>query len=355
MRSFYSPGVGDLEIQNVRDVIERGVLSTGEIVKMFETEFSNMCEREHAVAVTSGSVALELALKISPLSSGDRIIVSPFNCTSVLYAIRRCELDPVFVDIDPITFNLDPDSVEKALETNQEINALLLTPTYGLPEDVEKIIRIAERFNLRIINDFCQAPGAYVNNRPIGAYGDIGICSFGATKPITTGEGGIVVTDESSDADSVRSLCSNSGVDSRELPTNVKLSDIEASIGMGQLSKYNELVGRRRAVATGYKEALPTVVEPQSIPSDLTHVYHRFAIRAPDRDKLQSYLHQNGIETSNGIDKPLYELKCIDREKEFDCPHAEALLNNYLLLPMHPKMNPEDAREISETIMSFYE
>lgn len=354
MYQFYIPSTGTAEAERAADSLERGILSTGEIVENFETKFANMCGLNEAIAVTSGSVALELAIRASTLSEEDRVIVSPFNCTAVLYAIQRSGLEPVFVDIDPATFNLDTEAVATTLKEAAAIDGLLLTPTYGLPEETETLNRQAEEHDLTVINDFCQAPGAVINGTRCSTVGDVGICSFGATKPLTTGEGGIVVTNDTTIAESVRQARSNSGVDRKEPPTNVKLSDIEASIGIEQLSRYTDLVERRRAVATTYHETLPAAVVPQATPADRTHVYHRFAIRTPDRDSLQSYLHANGVETAVGITKPLYEFECVDSHNKRSCPQTERLIDECLLLPMYPGLDPTDAGTIGDTVAAFY-
>lgn len=354
MYSFYTPSTGRAEAEGAADALKHGILSTGEIVEKFEAAFADACGTDEGVAVASGSVALELALQASTLSSGDRVIVSPFNCTAVLYAIKRCDLQPVFVDIDPSTYNLDTDAVAATLANDTTINGLILTPTYGLPEDVETLEKIAESHDLTLVNDFCQAPGARMNGELTNNIGDVGVCSFGPTKPVTTGEGGIVLTDDTSIAESVRQARSNSGVDRVDPPTNVRMSDIEASIGLAQLSRYDSLVECRRLVASTYRAELPSVVVPQTTPPDRTHVYHRFPVRVQNRDRLQSYLHANGVESSVGINKPLYEFECAKQYSGQPCPQTERLINDCLLLPMHPGLEPTDARNIVDTVSTFY-
>lgn len=354
MYSFYSPSTGSAEADAVADLLERGVLSTGERVEAFEAAFADLCGASHAVAVTSGSVALELALDAAGLRPGDGVVVSPFNCTAVLYSLRRRGLVPLFADVDEGTYNLDPEAVEAALESRPDARGLLLTPTYGLPAGVEALTSLAAEYDLTVINDFCQAPGAEVDGRPVGSYGSLGVCSFGATKNITTGEGGMVVTDDAGLAREVRATRSNSGVDREDPPTNVRMSDVEAAIGLVQLDRYPDLLARRRDVANAYRESLPSAVVPQAVPADTSHAYHRFAVRVPDRDALQAALADAGVETSVGIEKPLYEFKCVEAAARSQCPRTEGLLSEYLLLPMHAGLDAAAARDIAGTIASFY-
>ncbi|MDL0120425.1 DegT/DnrJ/EryC1/StrS family aminotransferase [Halobacterium salinarum] len=208
--------------------------------------------------------------------------------------------------------------------------------------------------NLTVINDYCQAPGAKTNGVLAGEIGDVGVCSFGAPKPLTTGEGGIVTTDDPDLAPAVRRARDNSGVNTVELPINVRMSDVEAAIGRTQLDRYSNLVARRRALADTYQEELPSVVTPQSVPDEHTHVYHRFAIRAPERDALADYLAKNDVETSVGITKPLSEFSCIQTLQVAECPETMQVLDDYLLLPMHPRLDTRYAREIALHVMNFY-
>lgn len=354
MYSFYRPATGPEEADSASDVIERGVLSTGTVVEEFETEFASFAGVEHAVAVTSGSVALELALAASPLAPGDGVVVSPFNCTAVLYALRRCNLTPVFVDIDPETLNLATDRVDSILKETPGVRGLLLTPTYGLPEDIETLRSLAESNDLTVINDYCQAPGATVNETLASTVGDVGVCSFGATKPITTGEGGIVTTDDPDIAAAIREARSNSGVDQAQPPTNVMMSDIEAAIGLTQLERYPHLLASRQIVGETYREELPSVVTTQRIPDSYTHVYHRFVIRAPDRGGLADSLSAAGVETSAGITKPLTNFQCVDTPQPGPYPEVTRLLDEYLLLPMHPGLNQSDAEGIAACVSDYY-
>lgn len=354
MYSFYRPATGHAEAARVSTVIETGRLSTGELVADFEQAFADFAGTDEAIAVSSGSIALELALDVSPLESGDCVIVSPFNCTAVLYALQRCSLHPVFVDIAPDTFNLDPEHIKDRLAYSDNIAGLLLSPTYGLPENLKHLIELAEVHDLTVVNDYCQAPGARIDETPASATGDVGVCSFGATKPLTTGEGGMVTTDDPGIAEAVREMRSNSGVDRQTPPTNVRMSDVEAAMGLTQLERYPDLLGRRRAVAAAYRDELPASVTLQAVPDRVTHVYHRFAIRAPDRDQLASELTDAGIETSAGITKSLATFQCVETRKPAPAV-TNNLIDNYLLLPMHPGLDPVDASDIASAVTDFYE
>jgi dTDP-4-amino-4,6-dideoxygalactose transaminase len=244
--------------------------------------------------------------------------------------------------------------VSSVLQVTQGVRGLILTHTYGLPEDTEKLGPLAESHGLTVINDYCQAPGAIVNGSLASTIGDVGVCSFGATKPMTTGEGGVVTTDNPDIATAIRKARSNSGVDLAKPPTNVQMSDIEAAVGLTQINRYPDLLASRRTVAETYRAELPTIVTMQSIPDGFTHVYHRFLIRAPDRESLVNSPSMSGVETNVGIRKPLTNFRCVDTPQPGPYPEVTRLLDESLLLPMYPGLKQSDAECIAACVSDHY-
>ncbi|TYL38940.1 aminotransferase DegT [Natronococcus pandeyae] len=351
MVTFYRPATGTAEATAVADALETGTLSTGEIVEQFESEFASFCGRDEGVAVASGSIALEFALSGAPLERDDGIVVSPFNCSAVLYSVLRSELTPVFADIDPETLALDPAAVERVLDERDDVTALLLTPSYGLPASFDPLQSLADDHDLVVVNDFCQAPGATYDGDPVGSYGDVAICSFGATKNITTGEGGMLVGDDHY-AEYASERRSNDAVDSTRQPLSARMSDVAASIGRVQLERYPDLLEQRRAVAAAYRETLPEIVTPQPVPDRVTHAYHRFPVRTPDREALTAFLERRGIPYSIEVETPLYDYDAAPGTTDA-LPGTEAAIDETVLLPMHPGLTPATAAAISESIASF--
>lgn len=354
MVEYYRPATGTAESEAVADALGSGTLSTGEIVEEFESEFADFCGRGQAAAVASGSVALEFALSASPLESGEGVLVSPFNCPAVLYAIVRAGYRPLFADIDPTTLALDADHVNAVLDESNDVAALLLTPSYGLAASFDELQSVAKSRDLVLITDFCQAPGAIYDGKPVGSYGDVGVCSFGATKNITTGEGGIVVGNDRY-VDYAREARSNAQISSIDRPTSVRMSDIAATIGRVQLDKYPDLLATRRAAADAYRDTLPKEVVPQSLPDVATHVYHRFPVRVEKRATLVSFLDERKIPFSIEIETPLYEYDASAGSNVTNgLPGTETAVEETILLPIHSEIDASDTAAIGDEISSFY-
>lgn len=355
MYSLFTPAVGTPEIDAVEDVMSAGTLSTGSVVKDFEQEVAEFVGRSHGVAVCSGSVALELALQASDLEPGQSVAVSPYNCSAVLHSIRRAGLDVRFVDIDPETFNIDSARLRDELQdSTEDIHGTVVTHLYGHPANLSEIRRVADEHDLTVVDDFCQAPGATDGERPVGSLGVAGVCSFGATKNLTTGEGGIVVTDRKDLAQEVKEYRSNNGADTPNPALSVRMSDIEAAIGLEQLSRYGTVLKQKRRLADEYRQRLRDPITPQTHRSGATHVYHRFAVRVPKRESLIDWLATEGIEAAPAIDKPLYEYQCAPTDSA-QCPETELTIDKGLLLPLHVDLDPTDVATIAEKVNEFFD
>ena len=354
MIRFYRPDTGRQELEAIRDPVEKGALSTGEYVGDFERAFADFCGRSGGVAVASGSVALELALDALDIPDGGGILVSPFNCSAVIYAIERANLAPVFADISLATLNLCPDAVRRTLDQRDDIVAALLTPSYGLPEESETVDAL-ESHDLTIVNDCCQTPGATVDGTPASTRGRVAVCSFGATKNLTTGEGGMVLADDAELLDGIREQRTNSGVDRADPPTNVRMSDIEAAMGLAQLERYPEMLEQRCRIASIYREELPETVTTQSVASQVRHVYHRFPVLTNQRSDLQRRLSAADIEARPGITKLLSEYAVAEGSShgELDC--ATTATSTCLLLPMHSCLDDKDARRVATCVRESIE
>ena len=347
-----NPFVGEQEIEAVTELLAKGHLSIGDVVSTFENDFSDFIGRTGGAAVASGSVALELALSVQGFDPGDGIVLSPYNCGAILYSPMREDLIPVFADINPETCNLDPNAVRKTIiEADVPVEGMLLTHLYGLPTDYEPLAKIASEFDLTVINDFAQAPGATYQGEPVGSLGDIGVCSFGATKNITTAEGGMVVSDDPGILETVRTLRSNTGSETSELQRSVRMNDIEAAIGIEQISKYDEIKQRKRRIVSIYREGLPDEMVLQPDLSDRIDDYHGFPIRSADRTQLINKLKNDGIATAPVYDTPLYEYDaCLQSVDPSSFPNTESVADEVLLLPIHAQVTDEQAMMIVESL-----
>jgi len=354
MVSLASPRTGNEEIEAVSALLSRGELSVGKLVEEFEQKFCEFTDVQDAAAVSSGSVALELALEVSDLQDGDNVLVSPFNCAAVLYSLIRQNLKPAFCDIREESYNIDPNYIETELE-QRDADGILLTPLYGQPCEMDRIIEIAENNDLTVINDFCQSPGATYNGDDIATYGEIGVCSFGATKNITTAEGGMVVSNNTEYIRQIRTLRSNTNGDAEKPLRSVRMNDIEAAIGIQQLKKYDQILSNKQKVAEKYiNEITPDVLLPKTLPNR-TNVYHGFPIRTKENSQLMEYLSEKNIETSIVYEKPLYDYSLSPPVDPACFPKTELATDEVLLLPIHPNLSEKEKTKVVSEINSYFD
>lgn len=355
MISMVKPYLGEEEREAVASVLESGQLAQGARVAEFEARFAEFCGVRHAVAVSSGTTALWLAILAHGIGPGDEVITSPFSFIATANAILYTGARPVFVDIDPHTYNLDPAGIESAITSRTR--AIMPVHLYGLPCDMAKIMAIAERYGLAVIEDAAQAHGATVNGRAVGSFGT-GCFSFYATKNMTTGEGGMVTTNDDAIADQVRLLRAH-GMRQRyyheQTGFNFRLTDIQAAIGLVQLTRLPKFNARRQANAAFLNGALAetTSVKLPSKPLGFGHVYHQFTLRVPNgRDALRERLAARGIasEVYYPVSIPSQQ---VFRDMNFGQGHpmTAAAGREVLSLPIHPSLSREDLEWIAQGVV----
>lgn len=351
MITMVKPILGAEEQAAVAAVLASGQLAQGARVAEFEERFAAFCGVRHAVAVSSGTTALWLALLAHDIGPGDEVITTPFSFIATANAVLYTGATPVFVDIDPRTFNLDPDRIEAAITSRTR--AILPVHLYGLPCDMDRIIDIAARYGLAVIEDACQAHGAAVNGRRAGSFGT-GCFSFYATKNMTTGEGGIVTTGDDAIADRARLLRAH-GMRQRyyheQLGYNFRMTDIQAALGLVQLGRLPELTARRQANAAFLASALADV-EAIFLPvcdAGYEHVYHQFTVRVPGcRDAFRTGMAARGVGTEVYYPRTIPE-QTVYRDLGFNVflPMAEAAVQEVVSLPVHPALSPADLEQIA--------
>jgi perosamine synthetase len=245
------------------ECIDTGWVSAdGHFVRRFENELAARVGRKHGVAVCNGSAALDVAVAALRLDPGDEVILPSFTIISCAAAILRSGGVPVIIDTDPITWNMRVDQIEARVSPRTK--AIMAVHIYGLPIDMEPLLRIAQKYGLKVIEDAAEALGAEYNGKACGSFGDVSVFSFYSNKPVTSGEGGMVVTDDADLADrcrSLRNLCFRS--DRRfihdELGWNLRMSNIQAALGVAQLAKLDEVVSRKRKMGLRYRQLLKAV------------------------------------------------------------------------------------------------
>jgi dTDP-4-amino-4,6-dideoxygalactose transaminase len=343
----------------IGEAIDRVLESTqfvlGPEVAAFEQEFAAFCQTDRAIGVNTGTSALHLALLAAGILPGDEVITVPFTFVATTAAIVYAGARPVFVDVDPATFNMDPNRIEAAITTRTR--AILPVHLYGQPANMDPIMEIARRHNLVVIEDACQAHGAEYNGRRAGSIGDLGCFSFYPGKNLGAyGEGGAVTTNNPDFARNVRML-RDWGTESKYHHLvkgyNFRLEEIQAAVLRVKLRHLEGWTEARRTCAARYTELLRgSGVQTPAERSGVRHVFHLYAVRTRQREALQQSLRAEGVQT--GIHYPIpVHLQPAHADLGHmagDFPYSEAAAAEVLSLPMYPELTPVQQRQVAEAV-----
>ncbi|HEY7464756.1 MAG TPA: DegT/DnrJ/EryC1/StrS family aminotransferase [Candidatus Limnocylindria bacterium] len=342
--------LGEEEKALVWSAMETGQLAQGARVAEFEKRFAEFVGAPHAVAVSSGTTAIHLALLAAGIGEGDEVITVSFTFTASASAVLHAGARPVFIDVDPVSFTMDPSLIESAITPRTK--AIMPVSLYGNPADLPAIADIARRHGLLLIEDACQAHGASIDGRRSGAW-STGVFSFYPTKNMTTGEGGIITTDNPEIAE-LASLLRAHGMRERYKPDmlgyNFRMTDIGASIGLAQLEKLPAANERRRSIADRYDRELTGVVTPRRRPN-AEHAFHQYTLRVAQRDRFLARLAELGV--GGNIYYPLP----VHRQKPFLgiagqplLPTTEMLTDQILSIPVYPNLTDDEVDTIINAV-----
>lgn len=352
------PCLGKEELKNVINCIKTNWISSlGEYVNEFEKKFSKYIGCKYGVSTSSGTTALHLALKTIGIRKGDEVIVPTLTFAATAHVVVHCNAKPIFVDSDPITWNINPEKIEEKI--TKKTKAIIPVHLYGHPCDLDPILGIAEDYDLFIIEDAAEAHGAEYKKRKVGSFGDIGCFSFFGNKIITTGEGGICVTDNEEIVEKMRIL-NYQGMDPNKkywhpfVGFNYRLTNLQSAIGLAQLKKINKFIKIKRENTKIYNSLLRNV-EGISLPPNESwakNVYWMYCILLENnfrvtRDKLMKELKENGIDT-RPLFYPLHIMPPFYTEEKF--PVSEELSRKGLNLPSSVKLKKSEIKFITEII-----
>jgi dTDP-4-amino-4,6-dideoxygalactose transaminase len=341
---------GEIEAA-VSGVFRSGAFINGPNVTAFETAFASYLGSPWAVGLNSGTDALHLALRALDIGPGDEVITTPFTFVATTEAIGIVGATPVFVDIDPQTFNIDPEAFAAAITPRTK--AVLPVHLYGGAAAIDRIVEIARPRGIAVIEDCAQCSGAELNGRKLGTFGDIGCFSFFPSKNLGAyGDGGMLVTDRAEIAERVRALRAHGGrvkYHHEELGVNSRLDEVQAAILRVKLPRLDGWNAARRRVAQRYVETLASldVVCPIE-PTGSTHVYHQFTIRVRERDAVKQALAEAGVQTMVYYPVPLHlqEVHANLGYREGAFPESERAAREALSLPMFPELSASDQETV---------
>ncbi len=347
----------------IGDVLARGQYILGDELATFEREFAAYCEARHAVGVGSGTDAIHLALRACGVRRGDHVITAPNTATPTVCGIVQAGALPVFVDIDPMTFTLDPAKLRAYLARQSapfRTRAIVPVHLYGHPAHIREIRSIAGEYDLKVIEDAAQAHGATYQGRRIGGMADASCWSFYPTKNLGAyGDAGMVVTDDPQVAKRLRMLRNygeEAKYDNRVEGVNSRLDEIQAAILRVKLRHLDEWVTARRSLAAQYDTLLagapvtrPTEMEPAR------HSYHLYVIRSDHRNALHRHLHEQGIGTAIHYPTPVHRQPayCHLGYADGDLPCAESACRQVLSLPLYPDLTQDEVWQVVVAVKRF--
>ncbi|MFW5903657.1 MAG: DegT/DnrJ/EryC1/StrS family aminotransferase [Halolamina sp.] len=353
-----NPTFGEAEQAAVADVLDSGMVADGPEVRTFEAEFAEYCGSDHAVATANGTAALVAALEALELGDGDRVVTTPFSFVASSNAIRLVGAEPVFADVDPETYNLDPEATRRAVRA-VNADAILAVHLYGLPADVAALRDVARTEDVRLVEDAAQAHGAEYRGESVGTFGDAAAFSFYPTKNMTTGEGGMVLTDREAVAERAASYV-NHGRTADDSPYahervghNLRMTSLAAAIGRVQLERLPEWIQSRRENAERLSTGLADVpgITPPVEPEGRRHAYHQYTIRCENRDRLREHLEAAGVGTGVYYPAPIHQLGAYE-DYDADVPAAERAAGSVLSLPVHPGLSADEVDHVLESVRS---
>ncbi len=343
----------------IHRVLESGQFIMGKEVGELETRIASYLGVKHAVACASGTDALQIAMMAMNIGPGDEVITTPFTFVATAETIGLLGATPVYVDIDPLTFNLDPSHIEKVITSRTK--AIIPVHLYGQPAEMDQIIKLARAHGLSVIEDSAQALGASYRGTRVCAIGDVGCISFFPSKNLGAfGDGGMVVTDDSALAERMRMVAAH-GSKVRYyheiLGINSRLDTLQAAILLVKLQHLDAWNAERSRAAVRYTTLLAgTPVTPPFVGPDREHIFHQYTLRVPQRDELAARLKERGIPHAIYYPVPLHlqQAFAMAGNGPGDFPETEKAAGDVLSLPMHTELTREQQHFVCDTIKEFY-
>lgn len=353
MRKFIPaahPLLGRQERKAVNRVMRSGMLAGGPEVEKFEKDFSELVENRFCIAVNSGTSALHMAFLAAGIKPGDEVIVPSFTFAATANSVALTGAKPVFADIEENYFNLNSKHVESLI--TEKTKAIMPVHLYGHPADMKAFVDLSEKYSLMLFEDAAQAHAASIDGKPVGTWGVAASFSFYPTKNMTSGEGGMITTNDGKLARNAR-LLRNQGMEKRYeneiVGFNTRMTDIHAAIGRVQLKKLAKWTKKRQQNAEFLNRNLSGVIVPPVAPGT-THVYHQYTIRIVDqnRDLFSQELNKLGI--GSGVYYPVPNHRLPSYRLNLDLPVTEKIASECLSIPVYPALTQNDLEKVVEAV-----
>lgn len=350
------------EEEEVVKVLRSGWVLQGPKVEEFEKKVASYVGVEYGVATTSCTTALFLALQVWGIGPGDEVIVPSFSFIASANVIVHVGATVVFADIDPRTYNIDPADIERKISPRTK--AIIAVDQVGLPCDMDKIKEIAKRHNLYILEDAACSLGSEINGKKVGSFADIACFSFHPRKVISTGEGGMIVTNNQKWQELARTLRNHGAVYSKEGETfpvigyNLRLTDIQAALGIAQMRKLEEILTKRAYLAQRYNEAFSQIekISTPFVPDGYKHNFQSYILRVngssrKQRDDVVEKLAQNGIVAKKGIQAAHLETAYLEKIGRVNLPNTESAYDQTIIIPLYFSMTNEEQDFVIEEVI----
>lgn len=344
------PTIDEKDIEAVAGVIRSGQIAQGPRVEEFEKTMASYIGVKGAVALSSGTAGLHLSLLCLGIKKGDDVIIPSYTCSALLDAVMATGAVPRLADIETETYNMDPNIVEgylKGKKKKEKVKAIILVHTFGRPGDIEAFLYISRKYNIPIIEDSAQALGATYKGRRVGSYGHISIISFYATKVITTGEGGMILSDSKDIIKKAGDLREYDKKDRFKLRYNYKMTDMAAALGLSQLKRLPSFLNRREEIAFIYETALKRRVTGGE--KKEKRIYYRYVLETRHLKRLMGLMEKEGISCRRPIFRPLHYYT---GEKGY--PNTQRAWERLISIPIYPGLTDKEVRKIAGSLRRFH-
>jgi perosamine synthetase len=356
--------VDEAIVDRVGEVLRSTRYVKGPELEAFEAEFAEAAGVDHAVGVSSGTAAILLSLQAAGIEAGDEVFVPGNTFFATASPVLALDAAPVFVDVDPETYTMDPASLRAAVEESENPAGVLPVHIYGAMAEMDAILAVADEYGLVVVEDGCQAHFAERDGHVAGTVGDAGAFSFYPSKNMTVGgDGGMLITDRDDVAERARKLRNHGRDDDgvhQMLGLNYRLDEVKAAVGREQLSKVRDWNDARASNAARYDARLATVdsVVTPTVPEDASHVYHLYVVQVPPdhRDALRTYLDDCGIQTGVHYETPAHRHPAVvDAVGETSLAVTDDLYERIVSLPMHPRLTADEVDRVCDAVTAYFQ